>query len=123
MRFKAFKIAYCIIGIITITSCNVYSILSFNNQSTNSIYLKYVQENGKVMEQEIKAKNELNMMFDKKWTDKNIRTVVGNIKEIVLYTSTDTIFQTHDKDVIYKIFKENRTQPFKDKISLKLTDL
>lgn len=75
------------------------------------------------MEQEIKAKNELNMMFDKKWTDKNIRTVVGNIKEIVLYTSTDTIFQTHDKDVIYKIFKENRTQPFKDKISLKLTDL
>ena len=117
------KDVFCFICcIVLFTSCNVYSVLSFNNQSKTPVYLKYIQENGKVMEQEIEAKEELNMMFDKKWTDKNIQTVVDNIKEIALYTETDTIFQSQDKKVIYKMFKNNRNFPFKDKISLKISD-
>jgi len=113
----------CIIIILIIftliQACNVYSILSFSNQSQVPVYLKYIQENGKIMEQEISSKEELNMMFDKKWTDKNTRIVTNSIKEITIYTSTDTIYHSLNKDEIYRIFKDN-CSTFKDKVTLKI---
>lgn len=81
--------------------------------------MKYVQDNGKTLDQEIAPKEAMTVMFNKKWTDKNIRNVANGIKEITIYTSTDTLFHSLDKEEIFTILKNNRST-FKDRVNLKV---
>jgi len=119
MKCKAYKyIIICFILCIAF-SCNVYSFLSVDNESEVPIYLKYVQENGKTIEQEIASKEAMTIMFDKKWTDKNTLNVANGIKEITIYTSADTLFHSINKDEIYTILRSNRSA-FKDRVNLKV---
>lgn len=104
-----------------VSSCNsTYSTLSFDNQSYYSIYLEYTQENGSSLKQEIDAGEDLNMMFDKRWSDKSIRNVVNNIKEIVIYNQRDTLLHVTDKNQLFDLFKTNRSEIFHDRITLQI---
>ena len=109
------------ITFLLLLSCHesIYSTLSFDNRSKESVYLIYVQENGKGITQEIGVKEDLNMMFDKKWTDKNIQDVVSNIKEIKIYNKQDTLLKVSDKQQLFNLFKNNRAL-FHDRITFKI---
>lgn len=101
------------------TYTGLYSTLSFDNQRKEPIYLVYTQENGKSITQEIGMKEDLNMMFDKKWTDKNIKDVVNNIKEIKIYNKQDTLLKILDKQQLFDLFKNNRTL-LQDRITFRI---
>ncbi len=120
---KEFVLTILAIGfIINLSSCSTtYSTLSFDNQSSSTVVLKYIQENGKGIEQEIRKKEDLNMMFDKRWTDDNIRNAVNSIKAIIItYNKSDTLLNVSDKNEMFQLFKDNRAEPFKDRITFKV---
>lgn len=109
-----------VLGVFSLVSCNTYSTLSFDNQSQSSVTLVYIQENGKNIEQEIRKKEDLNMMFNKRWSDDYIKKVVSEIKSIGLYYKSDTIFYVSEKQEMFELFKSNRSNLFKDRVTFKI---
>jgi len=104
---------------IFIYSCQTYSFLNFNNQTNETIYVEYIQNN-ETLKQEIGIKEEMNLMFPKRWTDKNMSDVAGKIQKITIYTTTDTLLSVSNKEEIFALFKKNRSDIFKDMISIKI---
>jgi len=72
------------------------------------------------LRQEIGVKEEMSMMFSKRWSDKNIKDVTDKIDRVTVWSATDTLFSISDKNELYEFFRKNRSEVFKDMISIKI---
>lgn len=103
-----------------ISSCKIYTALSFENKTNETIYLEYIQVNKDTLRQAIEKKEDLNLMFGQRWTDENIKSVVEKIDRIIIYNSSDTLVNLSNKEKLFTFFKMNKSPIFKDKISIQI---